>query len=136
MPEPLIPIPTPQTQAFWDGTARGELMIQRSVESGQHFFYPRGVVPGHVHETFEWVAASGRGKLVSYVINRRPMPGFENESPVIALVELNEGPRLMTNIIDSEPDEKHLPIGAPVEVVFKPRGPVQLPFFKIVEDPS
>ena len=132
MPEPMTPVPTPQTQPFWDGAARDKLMLQRSIQSGRYFFYPRGFVPGHVNETFEWVEASGHGRLASYIINRRPLPGYENESPIIALVELDEGPRMMTNIVDVEPIPENLRIGARVAVEFRRRGEVNLPFFKLV----
>lgn len=134
MTEPLVPVPTPATQPFWDGAARSQLLLQRSVESGTYFFYPRGFVPGHVYETYEWVQASGLGRLASYVINHRPLPGYEDESPIIALVELDEGPRMLTNIVDVDPSSAELAIGARVAVEFRPRGNVNLPFFKLVEE--
>lgn len=133
MAEPLVPVPTPATQPFWDGAARSELMLQRSVERGTYFFYPRGFVPGHVNETYEWVRASGLGRLASYVVNRRPLPGYENESPIIALVELDEGPRMLTNIVDVDPASSDLAIGARVAVEFRPRGNLNLAFFKLVK---
>ena len=134
MPEPLVPQPTPATAPYWEGAARHQLMLQRSRSTGEYFFYPRGFVPGNLDDEFEWVPVSGRGTLVSYIINHRPFPGFENEPPVIALVKLEEGPRLMTNIVGVDPLPENLPIGAAVRVEFRTRGAMTLPMFALDEN--
>ena len=134
MPEPLVPLPTPETAPYWEGAARQELTLQKSRSTGQYFFYPRGFVPGSLDDEFDWVPVSGRGTLVSYIINYRPFAGFEDESPVIALVKLEEGPRLMTNIVDVDPLPENLPIGAAVRVVFRTRGSMTLPMFALDEN--
>ncbi|MFD2354878.1 Zn-ribbon domain-containing OB-fold protein [Nonomuraea ferruginea] len=77
---------------------------------------------------------SGRARLVSYVINRRPMPGFESVSPVIALVELGEGPRLMTNVVGVEPAPENLPLDLRLRVTFEERGGTVLPVFQPEEE--
>jgi hypothetical protein len=131
MPEPFVPKATPESAPFWDAAARRELVMQRARSDGRYFFYPRGFVPGHPDDEFDWVPVSGRGVLVSYVIDHRPFPGFEHESPVIALVRLVEGPRMMTNIVGVEPVPENLPIGAPVRVAFRQRGAMTLPIFEL-----
>jgi uncharacterized OB-fold protein len=73
---------------------------------------------------------SGRARLVSYVINHRPPPGLEGVSPVIALVELDEGPVLMTNIVNVEPDPECLPLDLRLQVTFAERGDLMLPVFE------
>lgn len=136
MPEPLAPVATPDSAPYWEAAAAHQLKLPRSRRTGEFFFYPRGVVPGTIDDAFDWVEVSGRGTLVSYIINYRPVPGFENEPPVIALVELDEGPRLMTNIVDVAPDPAQLPIGARVTVAFRPRGEMTLPVFTLDDAPG
>ena len=94
-----MPVPTPETQPYWDGCAAGELRIQRCVDCGEPYFYPRPICPSCGSVNVEWFTASGDATLYSYVINHRPAPGFEDEAPyAIAVVQLAEGPRMMTSI--------------------------------------
>jgi uncharacterized OB-fold protein len=72
-----VPIPTPETQPYWDGAAAGELRIQRCRDCGKPYFYPRPICPSCGSGDVEWFTASGRATLYSYVINHRPAPGFE-----------------------------------------------------------
>jgi len=125
-----VPKPTPETQPFWDGTAAGELRIQRCRVCRRHYFYPRPNCPHCGSGDVEWVTASGRATLYSYVINHRPAPGFEAEAPyVIAVVELEEGVRMMTNIVGVEPTPENLPLDLELRVVFEKRGDVHIPLF-------
>ena len=118
-----VPVPTPTTQPYWDGTARQELLIQRCVTTGKTFTYPRRYSPFAVGGEVEWVKACGRGRLYSFVINHLPGPGYQDEVPyVIAIVELEEGPRVLANLVDVEPEPQALTIGMPLEAVFEPRG--------------
>jgi uncharacterized OB-fold protein len=73
--------------------------------------------------------ATGSGTLHSYVINHRAAPGF-TAPYVIAVVELDEGPRLLTNLVDVEPDPDALPLDLPVEVRFQPAGEAAVPVFR------
>jgi len=116
-----LPKPTPETQPFWDGTRDGKLMIQRCTTCNRHYFYPRPFCPfpDCSSQDVAWVQASGKGTLHTYLINHRPAPGFEADAPyVIAVVQLEEGPRMMTNLVDVEPDASKLPIDLPLEVIF------------------
>jgi uncharacterized OB-fold protein len=95
-----VPVPTPTTKPFWEGTAAGELRVQQCDGCHKHFLYPRVRCPFCGSDKTTWVATSGRGRLFSYVINHMPAPGWEGEVPyVIAVVQLDEGPRMMSNLI-------------------------------------
>ena len=72
---------------------------------------------------------------MSYVINYRPTPPFDPETPiVVALVELEEGPRLMSNVIGVDPEPEHLPLDLELEVRFVERGEIKLPMFTPLQE--
>ena len=115
-----IPVPTPETAFFWDKVRRHELWIQRCGACGTLFFYPRFHCPQCLSDNLEWVQASGRGTLYTYMINHRGPPGFEEEAPyAIAVVQLDEGPRMMTNIVGIENTPENLVLDMPLEVTFE-----------------
>src|SRR5271170_5628027 len=94
------PKPTPETQHFWDGTQTGELRLQRCDACANVYFPPRPFCPACASRKVSVFKASGKAKLYSYVINHRPAaPGF-TPPYAIAIVELDEGPRMMSNILD------------------------------------
>jgi uncharacterized protein len=129
-----VPKPTPETRPFWDGAAAGELRVQRCLACRRHYFYPRPVCPHCGTSEVEWVTVSGRATLYSYVISHRPAPGFAGDGPyAIAVVELEEGVRMMTNVVDC-PNEQ-LVIGMPLEVTFEQiSDEVALPKFRPREE--
>ncbi|MGW6954120.1 Zn-ribbon domain-containing OB-fold protein [Streptomyces chartreusis] len=123
----LIPKASQVTAPFWEATARGELAIQRCEACERFYFYPRTSCRYCQSTDVAWRVVSGRATLASYVINRKPMWG---EAPqVIALVDLEEGVRLMTNIVDVEPVPDKLPLGLALAVRFEERGQMALPVF-------
>jgi hypothetical protein len=125
-----VPVPTPETEPFWAGTLAGELRIQQCNSCGRHYFYPRPFCRYCQSADVVWRAVSGNGRLVSYVINYRPVPPADPSTPqVIALVELDEGPRMMTNIVGVSPEPGNLPLDCRVRVDFEPRGDQALPVF-------
>jgi uncharacterized protein len=125
-----LPEPTPETQPFWDGCGRGELVIQRCLDCGKPYFYPRPVCPACGSVNVEWFTASGRATLYSYVINHRPARGFENDGPyAIAVVELAEGPRMMTNIVGIPNTPADLVLDMELQVTFEQRGEMSIPVF-------
>lgn len=127
-----LPEPTPETQHFWDGTREGELRLQRCDDCAQVYFPPRPFCPACASRSVSVFAASGRGTLHSYVISQRAAPGSGFEAPYsIAIVELEEGPRLMTNIVETEQTPEALVLDMPVEVVFRPASDdISLPLFR------
>ena len=128
-----VPTPTPDTLPFWAAAAREErLVIQQCQSCGRHYFYPRDHCPYCSSGDVQWREVSGRGRLISYIINYRPLPPADPAEPqVIALVELDEGVRMLTNIVGTSPDPEALPLDAAVSVAFEPRGEWKLPVFRL-----
>ena len=129
-PGRALPQPTPETQHFWDGTKANQLLLQRCDECSKVYFPPRPVCPGCASRKVSVFQASGKGFLYSYVIHHRPVPGF-TPPYAIAVVELDEGPRMMTNIVECEQTPEALPLDMKVEVVFEPQtDTITLPLFR------
>ena len=125
-----MPQATPETKVYWDKAAKHELWLPRCADTGRFFFPPREYSP-YTGGAISWEKVSGRGKLASFVITHRGAPGFEEEVPyVIALVELDEGPRLTSNLLDVPPDPAALQIGMPLEVTYETRGAMTLTQFR------
>jgi uncharacterized protein len=127
-----LPIPTPETQPYWDGAREGRLMLPWCEDCGKPHFHPRAICPHCGGATLAWREASGRGRLHTYVINHKPGKGFEDRVPyVIAVVELEEGPRLLTNIEIADPTSERLPIDMPLLVSFRTlTKEIALPVFR------
>jgi len=119
-----------ETKAYWDGAKSHELLIRKCVTCGQFHFYPREFCPACLSSDVEWVKASGRGTVYSVTVCHRPAPRFEKDVPYnLALIELEEGVRMMSNIVDCPNDD--IKIGMTVEVVFDSVTPeVTLPKFR------
>ncbi len=129
-----LPTPTPETSHFWDGTHAGELRLQRCQACAIVYFPPRPFCPRCASRCVEVFRASGRATLYSYVINHRAAPDSGFEPPYSnAVVELEEGPRMMTNIVDTPQTPEALQLDMPVEVVFEPvSDEITLPRFRPV----
>ncbi|MBH0054831.1 OB-fold domain-containing protein [Salinibacterium sp. SWN167] len=108
--------------------------MQRCRACSRHFFYPRPICRYCQSSDLEWVTTSGRATLASYIINYRPLPFFETKEPqVIALVDLEEGPRMVCTLIGVEPRPEAISIGMALYVSFEERGDQMLPVFGPVE---
>lgn len=127
-----LPRPSPLTRPFWDGAKRGELLLQRCISCSSYVFYPRYLCPVCGASDLRWVRASGRGTVFTYTVAFRPThPAFAERGPyVIAVVELEEGPKMTTNIINVEPAA--VAIGMEVEATFEDVGDVALVYFRPV----
>ena len=124
------PVPTPETQHFWDGAKAGELRLQRCDDCANVYFPPRPFCPGCASRKVSVFNASGKAKLHSYVIHHRKVPGF-TPPYAIAVVELAEGPRMMTNIIDCPQTPEALVLDMELEVAFEPLDDkIALPLFR------
>ena len=124
------PQPTPETQHFWDGTKAGELRLQRCDACAKVYFPPRPFCPGCASRAVTAFPASGKGTLYSYVIHHRKVPGF-TPPYAIAVVQLDEGPRMMTNIIDCPQTPEALELDMKLEVAFEPLDEtITLPLFR------
>lgn len=127
-----VPTPTPETQHYWDAARERRLDLPHCRACDTVFFYPRGGCPSCGSTDLDWVTASGRATLHSYVISHRPAPGFEPPT-VIAVVETEEGTRMMTNIVGVEPVPDALPLDLPLQVDFEDRGEITVPVFRPAE---
>jgi len=124
------PIPTPETEHFWAGTRAGEIRLQRCDDCECIYFPPRPFCPQCLSKAISVFAASGKATLYSYVINERPHPAFDGPY-AIAVVELEEGPRLMTNLVNVEQTPAALILDMPLEVVFEAiTEEISLPYFQ------
>ncbi len=132
-PRRALPVPTPETQHFWDGTRADELRLQRCDACDHVYFPPRPFCSECGSRSVSVFKASGRATLYSYVINQRSAPGFDGPY-AIAVVELEEGPRMMTNIVDSLQTPEALVLDMPLELVFeKIDDKISLPQFRPAE---
>ena len=129
-----VPKPTPETQHYWDGARQGELRLQRCEDCAHVYFPPRPFCPSCSSRAVSVFAASGRGTLYSYVINHMKTPGFEPPYAV-AVVALEEGPRLMSNIVDCPQTPEALVLDMPLQATFEPvTDAITLVQFKPAED--
>lgn len=112
------PHPTVFTQPFWEGTRVGELRVQRCNDCEHWRWTPQIACPRCLSESGDWRVTSGRGELYSFTIIRRPVdPSRFGEPYVLAVVQLEEGPYMLTNMVECELDD--LEVGMPVAVRFE-----------------
>ena len=128
MPTKPVPQASPETQPFWDGCSAGELRLQRCPKCDAFYFPPRPFCPTCLSTDVEWQPVSGRATLHTYVINHRPAPGWD-EPYAIAVVQLDEGPRMMTNIVGVDNTPEALVLDMPLQVTFEKRGDMNVPVF-------
>lgn len=129
-PERPLPSPDPSTAPFWAGTRAHRLMLPRCRSCVAYHFYPRTLCPYCGSADLEWVEASGRGSVYSFtIVQRAPSPAFKDKLPyVVAVIALQEGPHLMTNIAGCAPTDVR--IGMPVRVAWEDLDPdATLPYF-------
>lgn len=120
-----------ESKGYWEACQRRELVVQRCGACGTLRHYPRAVCPACLSDAIEWLRCSGRGTVYTFTVTfQNQAPGFREQLPyVLAYVELAEGVRLLTNLVDCAPEAVR--IGMPVEVVFADASPaVTLPRFR------
>ena len=125
-----LPRPTAQSRPFWDGCREGRLLLQKCSVCGLCQFYPRLMCVHCDAETLEWSEAAGSGRIASFTIVRRAVSAaYAPEAPyVVALVALDEGPVMMSNIVDCDPES--LDVGTRVRVLFEEWTPeISVPKF-------
>lgn len=129
LPQPI----TPEARPYWDGLREGKLMLPRCEECGHVFFYPRVLCPRCASRAITWVQASGRGRLHAFGIGHQSFNRAYTVRPpyVLAMIELEEGPRMLSNLVNVEPDPQAVTCDMPVEVVFETlTDDVTLPLFQ------
>lgn len=125
-----LPTPDAETQPFWDGARESRLLIRRCNSCGEAHFYPRPFCPRCWSDDVVWEEASGRATLYTWsVVYRNDLPPFGERVPyVAAVVDLAEGPRMLTNVVDCEFDA--LVVDMDLEVGYRPiSDEVTIPVF-------
>lgn len=121
------------SRPYWEGLAQGELRIQRCDACARAIFYPRALCPHCFSERLLWIVASGKGTIYSYTVAHQAFGPFATETPfVVAIVELEEGVRMMTRIVDAS--RERITVGATVQVTVASVGEdFTLPYFRLIE---
>ncbi|HEX6031660.1 MAG TPA: Zn-ribbon domain-containing OB-fold protein [Tepidiformaceae bacterium] len=125
-----IPVPIPTTAPFWAATRQHKLLLQRC-ESGHVFYYGRTHCPECLSNQLAWIEASGRGRIYSYTVARRPQsPEFAEDVPyIIVAITLEEGPRITSLLVEADPD--NVQIESPVEVTWDDVSEdISMPYFR------
>jgi uncharacterized OB-fold protein len=119
-----LPEPDAFTRTYWEAAARGRLLLRRCADCGRAHHYPREFCPHCWSENVTWEPASGHATLYTWsVVHRNDLPPFGERVPyVAAVVDLAEGPRMMTEMVKARPAELHA--GMAVEVAFRDGVPV------------
>jgi hypothetical protein len=131
MSAPKLPLPRPTrvSAPHWEGCRRGELRVQRCRGCGHFVFIPEPTCTACFGSDLEWVASSGRGSIYSYTIVHRPQRPEFQVPYAVAIVELEEGWHMLSNVVDCEMDD--IAVGMPVEVTFrKMSDEITLPMFR------
>jgi uncharacterized OB-fold protein len=125
-----VPTPTPITAPFWEATREHRLLLQKC-DNGHVFYYARSHCPECLSNRLEWVEASGRGRLYSFTVARRPQsPEFAADVPyIIAAITLDEGPRMTSLLVEADPDK--VEIDGRVEVTWQDvSDSMAMPYFR------
>ena len=133
MDERPLPTPDPLTAPFWDSLRQHAIQLQRCASCRHFVYYPRPVCPVCGSDDLVWTPISGRGVVHAFTIpHRHPDPAFAARLPyVVALVELDEGVRMLANLVDVEPTPEAVRVGLPVELVYDDRSErITLPAFR------
>ena len=126
-----LPTPDDFTRTWWDAAAEGRLLVSRCSTCGDAHYYPRPFCPSCGADTVSWEEASGDATLYTWsVVHQNDLPPFNERVPyVAAVVDLAEGPRMMTNVVDCAPDS--LRVGMALHVTFLDIGEgVHVPVFR------
>lgn len=131
------PVVTGDTAPYWEGAADGNLLLNECTDCGLVYHYPRALCPDCFSDDIEWIEAKGTGEVYTYSVvdNEHIIPDFPEEAfpHVLAFVELDEGPRVLTNLVDVDPGD--VEIGSRVEVRFEETedDDVAVPVFTLAE---
>jgi len=128
-----VPVPQGESDHYWDKAKEHELWLRQCNDCGDAYFYPRDISPCCFSKNTSWIQASGKATLFTYsIVHRPPHPGFREVAPyVTAVVELEEGPKMPTNIVIDDPTPENLQIDMALEVVYDDiTDSITLPKFK------
>ena len=117
-----IPVPQGESDVYWEKAKEHELWLRSCNECGNAYFYPRDISPCCFSKDTTWVQASGNATLFTYaIVHRAPHPGWYPDGVpfVTAIVELEEGPKMPTNVVIDDPTPENLQVGMALKVVFE-----------------
>jgi uncharacterized OB-fold protein len=125
------PKPCPESAPFWEGAKAHKLLLPRCNACGRFWFPPSRRCLHCLSSDFAWAESEGQGRIYSFVVFHRVYhPAFESDVPyTVAIVELDEGPRLLANIVGTPPDDVRCDMR--VRVVFEDRGDQTIPQFTV-----
>jgi uncharacterized OB-fold protein len=130
-----VPVPTPESRPFWAAAREKRLVVPKCRSCGSVWFPPTLVCPSCGSAVPEWIEVSGRGTVFSFVVMHRAYhPAFAGKVPyVVAVIQLEEGPRLLSNVVGILSHE--IRCDMPVRVTFDERGDMTIPQFIPAGDP-
>ncbi len=115
----IAPPHSPEAEPFWSAAAEGRLVLPRCTDCGHHIWYPRSWCPVCGHDDVTWTELSGRGVVYATSVLRKAMGPWATATPfIVAYVELDEGPRVLTNVIADQPEQVR--VGDRVQATFVP----------------
>jgi uncharacterized OB-fold protein len=128
-----LPVPDPVTRPFWESLKARAIQLQRCGACGLYVYYPRALCPACSSDDLAWTPVSGRGVVHAFTIpHRHPNAAFMANGPyVVALVELEEGARMLSTLVDVPATPEAVRVGLPVEIVYDDvTAEVTLPRFR------
>jgi len=129
-PTRIAPIVTPDAKFFWDAADREEFVGQKCGSCGKFPFPPRPMCPFCHSLDRQIVPLSGRGTVHAWTVPRHPHPFGFKEAPIVAVIQLEEGTRMVSNVVGIKPEDMKMDL--PVEVTFEPTmGNHKLPVFRL-----
>ena len=132
IPSRVQPVPNTVSAPYWEACARGELSLQRCVKCQQFQFYPRTICCHCGEAELDWQLVSGSGRVKSFTVVRRGISKAYAAPYVVALIELAEGPSMMSTIVGSSPEA--VSIGASVQVSFEAWSEaINMPVFSLTK---
>jgi uncharacterized OB-fold protein len=128
----ILPPDTELSRPFWEGCREGELRLQQCNSCDRFQFYPRIICSHCDGDGLSWRPVSGRGRIASFTVVRRGISRAYEAPYIVALVDLDEGPRMMSTVVDCEPES--VAVGDTVQVQFEAWGGNYLmPVFRRIE---
>jgi uncharacterized protein len=132
-PDKVLPQPSVLTEPYWEACRRGELTMQRCKDCQAYQFYPRTICSHCGGRDVAWSAVSGRGVIKSFTIVRRGISRAYEAPYVLALINLEEGPCMMSSLVDVDPET--VVVGARVTVSFESWSTdIEMPVFKVAQE--
>jgi uncharacterized OB-fold protein len=134
--EKPLPRVNDTSRPYWDGVQAGKLLLQRCRACGSFVHYPRAWCPACWKTDLEWVESRGKGRIVTFTVVHQALESYAGDVPyVLAVVRLDEGQQIMTNIVEVDPSQVRVELA--VEVVFEERaGGFRVPQFRPVSPVS